>query len=170
MPCRNLCRLCIHLAFTHAVAPSSVVWSELGPPRPSPPMRVAWSDWSRALSLVREVALITDEPVEVQGLVGKLPVVLLCMNLLNTPQINNVKLRDINMEAVGLALEGKRVLSHTERRHKWHYQGSIIEKWEQETKRSMWKLYTIHKGCIQWREQASSSPYAFIYMCELGPT
>ena len=28
---------------------------------------------------------------------------------------------------------------------------------------------TIHKDCIQWRERISSSLYAFIYMCELGP-
>ena len=36
----NLCRLDIHLACTYFVDPSSVVWSELGPVLPSPPMRV----------------------------------------------------------------------------------------------------------------------------------
>ena len=30
MPCRNPCRLYIHLAFTYSVGPPSVVWSELG--------------------------------------------------------------------------------------------------------------------------------------------
>jgi len=56
MPCRNPCKLCIHLAFTNSVGPSSVVRSgELGPP--FPPMRVLEVEWSRALSLVCEVAL-----------------------------------------------------------------------------------------------------------------
>ena len=49
------------------------------------------------------------------------------------------------------------------------YHRTTHGKSDQEAKRSMWKLYTIHKGCIQWREMISSSPYAFIYMCELGP-
>jgi hypothetical protein len=34
MPCRNPCRLYMHLAFTYSVGPSSVVWSELGPAPP----------------------------------------------------------------------------------------------------------------------------------------
>ena len=45
MPCRNLCRLYIHLAFTYSVGPSSVVWSELGPATPFPPMRVLERQW-----------------------------------------------------------------------------------------------------------------------------
>ena len=57
MPCRNPCRLYIHLAFTYSIGPSSVVWSELGPAPPFPPMRVLEVQWSRALSLVCEVAL-----------------------------------------------------------------------------------------------------------------
>jgi hypothetical protein len=40
MPCRDPCRLYIHLAFTYSVGPSSIVWSELGPALPCPPMRV----------------------------------------------------------------------------------------------------------------------------------
>ena len=40
MPCRNPCRLYIRLAFTYSVGPSSVVWSELQPAPPFPPMRV----------------------------------------------------------------------------------------------------------------------------------
>ena len=40
MPCRNPCRLDIHLAFTYSIGPSCVVWSELGPAPPFPPMRV----------------------------------------------------------------------------------------------------------------------------------
>ena len=40
MPCRNACRVYIHLAFTNSVGPSSVVRSELGPALPFPPMRV----------------------------------------------------------------------------------------------------------------------------------
>jgi hypothetical protein len=41
MPCRNPCRLYIHLAFTYSVNPSSLVWSsELRPAPPFPPMRV----------------------------------------------------------------------------------------------------------------------------------
>ena len=58
---RNPCWLCIHLAFTHtySVGPSSVVWNEanLDRLRLFPPMRVLEVQWSRALSLVREVAL-----------------------------------------------------------------------------------------------------------------
>ena len=34
MPCMNPCRLYTHLAFTHSVGPSSIVWNEL---RPAPP-------------------------------------------------------------------------------------------------------------------------------------
>ena len=40
MPHRNPCRLYNHLAFTCYVGPSSVVWSELGPSLPFPPMKV----------------------------------------------------------------------------------------------------------------------------------
>ena len=42
MPCKNPCRLYVHLAFTYSIGPSSVVWSELGPAPPFPPMSV-WS-------------------------------------------------------------------------------------------------------------------------------
>jgi hypothetical protein len=49
MPCRNPCRLYIHLAFTYSVGPSNVVWSKLGPAPPCPPMRVLGVSWSRAL-------------------------------------------------------------------------------------------------------------------------
>jgi len=57
MPCRNPCRFYIHLVFTYSIGPSSVVWSsELGPAPPFPPMRVLDVEWSRALSLVCEVA------------------------------------------------------------------------------------------------------------------
>ena len=59
MPCRNPCRLYIHLPFTYSVGPSSVMWSELGPALPFPPMRVLKVYESRALSLVCEVALST---------------------------------------------------------------------------------------------------------------
>jgi hypothetical protein len=57
MPCKNPCRLYIHLAFTYSLGPSSVVWRELGPAPPFPPMRVLEGQWSRALSLMCEVAL-----------------------------------------------------------------------------------------------------------------
>jgi len=57
MPCRNPCRLYIHLAFTYSVGPSSVVWSEFGLAPPFPPMRVLEVYWSRALNLVCEMAL-----------------------------------------------------------------------------------------------------------------
>ena len=43
MPRRNSCRLYIHLAFTCSIGPSSVVWSELRPAPPFPPMRDQWS-------------------------------------------------------------------------------------------------------------------------------
>ena len=67
MPCRNPCRLYIHLAFTYSVGPSSVVWSsELGPAPPFPPMRVLEMQWSRALSLVA-LGCPPDRP---GGLVG----------------------------------------------------------------------------------------------------
>jgi hypothetical protein len=59
MPHRNPCRLYIHLAFTYSVGPSSVVWSELGPAPPFPPMRMLEVYWSWALSLMCEVALKT---------------------------------------------------------------------------------------------------------------
>ena len=58
MLCRNPCRLYIHLAFPYSIGPSSVVWSNLGPAPPFAPMRVLEVWWSRALSLVCEVALI----------------------------------------------------------------------------------------------------------------
>ena len=57
MPCRSLCRLYIHLAFTYSIGPSSVVWRKLGPAPPFPPMRVHKVYWSWALSLVCEVAI-----------------------------------------------------------------------------------------------------------------
>ena len=47
----------IHLAFTYSVGPSSVVWSELGPAPPFPPMRELEVEWSWALNLVREATL-----------------------------------------------------------------------------------------------------------------
>ena len=54
---RNPCRPYIHLTFTYSDGPSSVVWSsELGPAPPFPPMGVLEVYWSRALSLVCEVA------------------------------------------------------------------------------------------------------------------
>jgi hypothetical protein len=56
MPCRNPCRLDFHLAITCSAGPSSVVWSELGPALPFPPMRVVEVYRSRALNLVCEVA------------------------------------------------------------------------------------------------------------------
>jgi hypothetical protein len=57
MLCREPCKIYIHLAFTYSVGPSSVVWSELRPAAPFPPIRVIEVKWSRALSLVCEVAL-----------------------------------------------------------------------------------------------------------------
>ena len=55
----HVCRLDIHLAATYSLGPSSIVWSsKLGPPAPPcPPMRVLEVQWSRALSLVCEVAI-----------------------------------------------------------------------------------------------------------------
>ena len=47
----------LHLALTYSVGPSSIVWSELGPAPPFPPMRVLEVQWSHALKLVWEVAL-----------------------------------------------------------------------------------------------------------------
>ena len=63
MPRRNPYRLYIHIAFTYSVGPSSVVWSELGPAPPFPPMRVLEVQWSRALSLECEVALSAESDV-----------------------------------------------------------------------------------------------------------
>ena len=40
MPCKNPCRLHIHLAFTYFIGSSSVVWSELGLAVSFPSMRV----------------------------------------------------------------------------------------------------------------------------------
>jgi hypothetical protein len=57
MPCRNPCRLYIHLVFTYSIGPSSIVWSELGPTLPFPAMTMLGVWWSRALNLVCEVAL-----------------------------------------------------------------------------------------------------------------
>ena len=57
MPYRNPCIFYTHLAFSYSVGPASVVWSELGPAPPFPPMRVQEVQWSRALSLMCELAL-----------------------------------------------------------------------------------------------------------------
>ena len=52
----------MHLAYTCSVSPSSVVWSELGLAPSFPPTRVLEVYWSRARSLVCEVALsYTDQ-------------------------------------------------------------------------------------------------------------
>ena len=40
MPCTNQCRFDIHLTCTYFVGPLSLVWSNLGPAPPFPPMRV----------------------------------------------------------------------------------------------------------------------------------
>ena len=42
MPCRMPCRLYIHLAFAYSVGPSNIVWGELGPALPFPPI-CSWS-------------------------------------------------------------------------------------------------------------------------------
>ena len=55
MPCRNPCKLHIHLAFTYSVGPSRVVWSKLGPTLPFPPMRVVEGQWPQALGLICDV-------------------------------------------------------------------------------------------------------------------
>ena len=47
----------IHLAFTYSFGPSTIVWRELGPAPPFPPMRVLKVEWTWALSLVCEVAI-----------------------------------------------------------------------------------------------------------------
>ena len=57
IPCRNPCRLYIHLAFACSVGPSCIVCSELGLAMPFPPMRVLEVQWSWALNVVCEVAL-----------------------------------------------------------------------------------------------------------------
>ena len=59
MPRRNPCRLYIHVAFTYSIGPSNIVWSELGDW-----LRLfhQW-EWSRALNLVCEVALIIIVPI-----------------------------------------------------------------------------------------------------------
>ena len=57
MSCRNLCRLYIYLAFTYSIGPSSLVWSELGPAQPFPPMRMLEVQSLGTLSLMCEVAL-----------------------------------------------------------------------------------------------------------------
>ena len=62
MPCKIPYKPSIHLAFTHSVGPSSVVGSELGLAPPLTPMRVLEVHWSRALSLVCEVARKLGKP------------------------------------------------------------------------------------------------------------
>jgi hypothetical protein len=57
MPCKNPCKLYIHLAFTYSIGPSSIVWCKPGPAPPLAAMRVLEVYWSRAFSLVCEVAL-----------------------------------------------------------------------------------------------------------------
>jgi len=57
MPCRNPCRLHIHLAFTYSIGPSSVAWSKLGPAPSFLPMGLLEVQWSRALGLMCEVVL-----------------------------------------------------------------------------------------------------------------
>ena len=49
MPYKNPRRFYINIAFTYSVGPSSVVWSELGPTPPFPPMRVPQVQWSQPL-------------------------------------------------------------------------------------------------------------------------
>ena len=56
-----------HLVFTYFVGPSSVVWSELGPAPPFPPMRVLEVKWSQALSLMCEVALSCNLQLHILG-------------------------------------------------------------------------------------------------------
>ena len=51
------CHVGIHVDLTYSVGPSSIVWSELRPAPPSPPMRVLEVQRSHAISLVCEVAL-----------------------------------------------------------------------------------------------------------------
>ena len=59
VPCRNPCRLYIRLPFTYYVGPSSVVWSELGPAPPFPPMRVlAWSVMVTGLGFILNICSI----------------------------------------------------------------------------------------------------------------
>ena len=57
MSCTSLRKLYIHFAFAYSIRLSSVVRSKLKPTPPSLPMRVLKIKWSRALSLVCEVAL-----------------------------------------------------------------------------------------------------------------
>ena len=61
MPCRNPSRLHIHTAFAYSHGPRSVVWSDLNPAPPFPPMRVLEVYRSRALNLVCEVTLSWDD-------------------------------------------------------------------------------------------------------------
>jgi hypothetical protein len=61
MPCRNPCRVYIHLAFTYFFSPSSILWSKIGLGLPSPSMRELEVQWSHVLSLVCEVALSGPE-------------------------------------------------------------------------------------------------------------
>ena len=67
MPCRNPCRLSIHLAFTYYVGLASIVWRELGPAPMFPPTRVLEVYWLEALSLVCEVALRVREAERFMG-------------------------------------------------------------------------------------------------------
>jgi hypothetical protein len=62
MPCRNLCRLYIHLAFTYSVGPSSVVWSKLDRLHLFHQWECLKCKWSWALSLMCEVALRESKP------------------------------------------------------------------------------------------------------------
>ena len=60
-PCRTPCRLFIHEVFFGPLGLHLRVWSELGRSLPFRPMRALRLQWSRALSLVCEVALIREK-------------------------------------------------------------------------------------------------------------
>ena len=57
MPCRTPCRLFIHEVFTGPLGLHLNVWSELGRSPPFRPMRALRLQWSRAFTLMCEVAL-----------------------------------------------------------------------------------------------------------------
>ena len=57
MPYKNPRRFYTRLAFSYSIGPSSVVRRELGPAPPFPPTRALEMRWSRALSLMCELAL-----------------------------------------------------------------------------------------------------------------
>ena len=67
------CHVRIHVNFISIVhsltllCPSSTMWSELGPTPPFPPTRVLKVQWSRALSLVGDVALMLMNNVRGQN-------------------------------------------------------------------------------------------------------